>query len=144
WSAGARQSPSPSAAVHAQSRQAQAAEGSRAVASSIRRDCVEFLDPVAGLPPRPAFAVEEGRRDASVGQQFGSAHDSLMNVDRGCADLFDDTDNLQIAAETGRAAIFDVDLDDRIGASGRSKLRRLVDSDGADEVRARPLHEFQI
>ena len=114
-----------------------------------------FIDPAAvialnfstqslGLPPRPAFTVEEGGRDAGVGQQFGPAHDSLMNVDRGCADLFDGADDLQIVAEPAGPAIADVDLDHRIGAAVAAELGRLVDPDRADHVRPGPLHELQI
>jgi hypothetical protein len=33
------------------------------------------------LPDRPAVSVEEGGRDPGIGQQFGPAHDSLLNID---------------------------------------------------------------
>src|SRR5438045_8548473 len=76
--------------------------------SSVLRDGLEFLDPVRGLPPRPALPVKEGRRDASVGQQFVRSHESLMNVDRGCADLIDAADDLQIIAKVTWPAICDI------------------------------------
>src|SRR4051812_37056532 len=113
-------------------------------ASSIRRDGLEFLDPFAGLPPRPALTVEEGGRDASVGQQFRSTHDSLMNIDRGCADLFDAADDLQVLAEPAGTPVLYVDLYYRIGAPGAGELGRLVDADRADHVGPRALHELQI
>src|SRR4051812_38744842 len=67
-----------------------------------------------------------------------------MNIDGGCADLIDRADDLKVVAEAAGPLVLNVDLDDGIGAAGRAKLRRLVDADGADHVRPRPLHELQI
>ena len=69
---------------------------------------------------------------------------SLLNVDRRCADLIDRADDLKVVTEPRRLTVADVDLDHGIGASRRAQLGRLVDSDRADHVRARPLHELQV
>ena len=60
---------------------------------------------------------------------------------RTCLDRADDD---EVVAEPGGLAIADVRLGDVIGASVRSMGRGLVDADGADHVRPRPLHELQI
>src|SRR3979409_2694526 len=67
-----------------------------------------------------------------------------MNVDRGCADLFDAADDLQVLAEPAGTPVLDVDLDYRIGAPRSGELGRLVDADRADHVGPRALHELQI
>ena len=69
---------------------------------------------------------------------------SLMNVNRRCADLIDCADDLKVVTKPAGLLVADVDLDDRIGAARGAKLGRLVDADGADHVRPRALHELQI
>src|SRR3954464_2756245 len=98
----------------------------------LRADCLEFFDPILRLPPRPAFPVEKGGGDPRVGQQFGSAHDSLLNMDRRCEDLFDRADDEQIVAEASGSAIADVNLDHCIGAAAGAQHGGLVNPDGAD------------
>src|SRR5205085_6770817 len=63
---------------------------------ALRVDSLEFFDPGLRLSPRSAVPVEERRRDLGLGQHFGPPHDSLLNVDRGCADLIDRADDLHI------------------------------------------------
>src|SRR5690348_17857873 len=64
----------------------------------LRDDLIELFHPRFRLPMRPATAIEEGGDDAGVGQQFRAAHDSLLNMDRGCADLIDGADDLNVIA----------------------------------------------
>ena len=83
----------------------------------LRGDCLKFLDPISRLALRPSFAIEEGRRHPRVGELFFPPHDPLMNQHRGCADLLDSADDLQIVAEPAGLAVADIDLDHRISAA---------------------------
>ena len=80
---------------------------SKAEGSCLFRNRPELFDPILRLPLRPGLPVEECGGDACVGQLFGRAHDSLMNIDRSCADLFDRADDQKVVAECGAALQFD-------------------------------------
>ena len=75
---------------------------------------------------------------------FGPAHDSLMNVDRGSTHRLDRTDDDQVVAQARGPEVADRDLGHEISAAVAAQHRRLIDADGSDHVRARPLHELQI
>src|SRR5690348_288432 len=67
-----------------------------------------------------------------------------MNMDRRCADLFDAADDLKLRAEPRGPAVADVDVGHEISRSVPAKHRTLVDSYGAEHVRAGALNELQI
>jgi phosphomannomutase len=107
-------------------------------------DLSELFDPFSWLTPRPAIAVEERGGDDCVGQQFRPTHDSLMNMNRRCADLFDAADDPKVFAEPRRPPVADVDVSHEISAAVAPQHVRLVNADRPDHVRAGALHELQV
>ena len=107
-------------------------------------DGVEPIDPRPWLAGGPAFGGEKSGGNPRFGQWLALAHDRLMNVDAGRADVGEGRDELKIVAEPGGLQIFDRGLGNGINPGPGGKRGGLVDPRGAQHVGAGALHIFEV